>query len=311
MKTSQVLYKVDLHDKTGKKIKTLHKDISGSKLRGLYTNFKARVNEERIYKIYKKKNTKKGIEETLHRTINLTMEDALKKALKNIDFYWAGIDVDYERDFRCNDYGCDEEGICRCSSIYETEITSINVSQVVERISYKIIEALKYFELDMDDEILEYCLDRYLRRCGIENKDNYYIDVRGGYYGDEINGVYLEGLDSGASIREIAKLIRLDSLEAVKMVLNIEYGFLTDFVEEAKKLYIVMAPTADLKAPNQDYCKKLNGDLIEEYKGKDYMKMPVGMFREHTDCYKLIDGYHRFHAMMANSPKECKILVLE
>ena len=37
------------------------------------------------------------------------------------DFQWSGVDVNYNYEYYCDTYGCDEEGICRCGTItYET-----------------------------------------------------------------------------------------------------------------------------------------------------------------------------------------------
>lgn len=309
MKTSQVLYRVDLCDSTGKKIKTLYEDVSGAQLKKINKELKTDINNECIYKIYKKHNTKKGIKETLYRTVDLTIKSLLTDVIKNIDFYYCGVDVEYNTEYNCLANGCSEEGICRCCRIYETEVKKIDLGSVINTLSDSIKKALKDFRFNMDEEILYYCLDRYLRRCGLENDSSYYIKVSPGYYGDEIDGVYLESY--GEMIEEISRLVKLDNLGAVKRVLEIEYGFLTDFVAKTKKLHVIIVPTSDLKAPNEDYCRKLDRDAIEKYRSADYMKVPVGVFRDGLDYYRIIDGYHRFHAMTANKLKECKILVLE
>ena len=65
--------------------------------------------------------------------------------LKDITFQYNGVYIDYSYINDCESYGCDEEGICRCGSIHNECVRSVDVSLIVKKIYDDYFENLYYF----------------------------------------------------------------------------------------------------------------------------------------------------------------------
>ena len=91
------------------------------------------------------------------------------------------VDYDYQRsECTCNAY---EDGdYCRCTTIERAWVESINVKLVIKKLYDKYCK-------DHSD-INEYCFDRICSAFKIYDKDYYEVESCGGYYGEEIEGVY-------------------------------------------------------------------------------------------------------------------------
>lgn len=206
------------------------------------------------------------------------------------------VDYDYERSqCTCNAY---EDGYyCRCTTIERAWVESINVKLVVNKLYKKYCKE--------HSEINEYCFDRICSALKIWDKDYYEVESCGGYYGEEIEGVYFENEEKLAEA--FSEILGFDSdVEKIKFVLELEYGYLIDKVSKATVAYILPVPTRHITLPQQEYFVKLSREVIEDYKDR---KLPIAVCIENGGWYKLIDGYHRF---VANKDRNMNtIIVLE
>ncbi len=142
-----------------------------------------------------------------------------------------------------------------------------------------------------------YCLDRILSINGFRNADSFYIDIGDGYYGQELDGVYLNM--EGYVNKQILEMLALPSItKKIEYVLKLEYGYLLDCVKdrewEIKKVY-----EDELSFGQCDHYQKLNKNVCLEYENYPYAK---GICIPSENKYKVIDGYHRLSS--TESPVE-------
>jgi hypothetical protein len=215
------------------------------------------------------------------------------------------VEYDYERSqCTCNAY---EDGdYCRCTTIERAWVESINVHQVIEKF-YK-----KY--CPEQSKINRYCFDRICTAFKIYDKDHYEVESCGGYYGEEIEGVYFDN-ESGL-LEAFADLLALETdIEKIKYVLEIEYGYLLERIKNKTVAKIEMVNTDSIVLPQQEYFVKLDREVIEDYKNRD---LPIAVclkekeivsefFDRYNYRYILVDGYHRF---IANKDKKMMVVVV-
>lgn len=210
------------------------------------------------------------------------------------NLYWRGIEVKYKRTAcRCL------ESICRCTEIYDTRIESMDVERILEELFAANYGNRSCSYLDF------YCFDRICREYKIYDEDCYDIIVRNGYYGQEIDGVFFVNEDKvNAAFDKVLKYE--NDIDKIKYILELEYGYLIDDVEKATKVSIIDCDTKDVIAPNREYYRKMDEDVVESY--KDF-RGPCAICKKHKNLYMLIDGYHRFRAN--KNSKQIKIILLE
>lgn len=186
------------------------------------------------------------------------------------------IDYDYTPEYNCEDYDCNESGICRCGQIHDAQIKS----------EVAIDQLLGY--IDVGDKLIDrYCAERILTINKVWEPDNWFIDICNGYYGQEIDGIYLEGGVQDNIESQLEDILKLKSnREKLEYVLNLEYGFLLP--ELAGKTYrVINICPSEIEYGNGYHKKVVN---IERYKNYD---LPRGVVLKNGDRYRLIDGYHR------------------
>lgn len=208
------------------------------------------------------------------------------------------VEYDYERSqCTCNAY---ENGdYCRCTTIERAWVESINIHQVIEKF-YK-----KY--CPEQSNINRYCFDRICAVFKVYDKDHYEVESCGGYYGEEIEGVYFD--DESRLLEAFVALLALETdIEKIKYVLEVEYGYLLERVKNKTIARIEMVNTASIVLPQQEYFVKLDREVIEDYRNRD---LPIAVCLNEKDSYCdkyiLIDGYHRF---IANKDKRMMIIVV-
>jgi len=298
-------YDVDLYAlKSGKKIKTVHKGISGEKLKAFRKSIKSEMADNREFRIYKNTTHPTGnTSRRLHDRASFGLQDNIKRAIGNYDFHYI-VEVDCEYDNRCVP-GCDGE-YCGCSRIERAEVESVDIDYVSSCLSKEVLRAIKPFKLEIDREILEYCLDRFFRHSGLRDRHNYYVQTCSGYYGEEIDKVIYEG---GELVYPVSDMVHGSSLNALRFVLEEEYGYLLDFLKSAEDCRIFDGVSFDdIEVPNADHYVRLDKNLVEKY--KDY-GLPIGVYRESGWKYRLIDGYHRLKAALAADKKTFKVIVVK
>ena len=189
------------------------------------------------------------------------------------------VEYDYERSgCHCNDY------ICRCTTIERAWVEEIFISSVVNKLYKKFCKE--------HSEINEYCFDRICHALRIYDKDLYEVETGGGYYGEEVYGVYFDNEEQ--IFNAYAALTDLSSdIEKIKFVLNMEYGYLIDRVANTTSATIQKVDSKKIILPQQEYFIKLSKEVIEDYKDR---KLPVAVCIKNEDKYILIDGYHRWVA---------------
>lgn len=214
---------------------------------------------------------------------------------KRTNLQWV-VDYDYERSAcTCNAYEYGD--YCRCTTIEHAWIDTINVNDVVK----KLYDTHSRTDSDID----EYCFDRICSAFKIYDKDYYEIETCGGYYGDEVDGVYFENEEK--IFNAYYEVIELEtSIEKIKYCLKLEYNYLIDRVESASLAHTLRMSPSDIRLPQTEYFIKLESSVIDEYKDR---KLPVAVCVRDGDNYRLVDGYHRY---IANKDRDkVDIIVLE
>ena len=202
------------------------------------------------------------------------------------------VDYDYDRSAcTCGEW------LCRCTTIERTWIEKINVNEVVKKLYQKHSRTDLYID--------EYCFDRICRAFKIYDEDLYEVKTGGGYYGEEVYGVYFE--NERKIFDAYYELLALHTpIEKIQYCLKLEYGYLIDCVESATSASIVEVTPNSIRPPQKEYFVKIDKNVIEEYKDS---YLPIAVCVRDADKYRLIDGYHRF---VANKDRESvNIIVLE
>ena len=198
------------------------------------------------------------------------------KERTNLDWY---VDYDYDRSAcTCDDW------ICRCTTIERAWVENVPVDNVIDKL-YRT-------HCKDDSDINKYCFDRICHVFKIYDKDLYDIETGGGYYGEEVYGVYFE--DEERIVDTFNEVLALDTdLEKIQYCLNLEYGYLIDCVKSATFAEIVETSPSHIYFLQLEYMKKIDRQIIEAYKN---IELPIAVCFKDGDKYRLIDGYHRFAA---------------
>lgn len=208
----------------------------------------------------------------------------INKPFERTDFQYD-IDYDYERSSCiCDAYKNDD--YCRCTTIERAWVETINTSRLIAKLYHKYCKE--------HSEINEYCFERICVVFKIYDKDCYEIETCGGYYGEEVDGVYFENEEKVFNTYQ--ELLKLNSdVEKIKYILELEYGYLIDRVVNTTSVKIIVVNPEDVKLPQREYFIKLNKNVIESYKHR-HERLPVAVCVRKEDRIILIDGYHRFVA---------------
>lgn len=228
------------------------------------------------------------------------IEYDLKMDLKNKDFLYIGIDIDYKRDYNCSSYGCDSEGICRCSSIYDEQIININVSEIVENIYNQIYDNSKATKRNnlinslfgISKELEIYTIDRILRKSLIYDESIWEIEIEGGYYGQEIGSVKLDSTYADKLSQKINESIAIDNVKnRVEYLLNLEYGYILPELLD-KDYRVITINKSDIVFGNEKHLKNVSTKDLDFYSDTNYNGIR-GVVTKKDGKYKVIDGYHR------------------
>jgi len=213
-----------------------------------------------------------------------------KKTLATFDFRFDGVDVDYETNRNCN---CDlQNDYCRCRTIENARVERVEMNQVVSHVA-------EYFSFKNKDTVDLYCIDRILSAYKVWNPEAWDVRVCGGYYGEEIEGVYLK---KGEEIEtKIMEVLCLDSVDAqIEALMVLEYGYLLDTLRDCH--YEICTIDKTKISHQREHYVKLDRETVESYKDYPY---PRGIVKAQDNRYRLIDGYHR----VAASPEQATVFV--
>ena len=118
-------------------------------------------------------------------------------SVRAVDFKYD-LEYDYNTYTSCHERYCNEEGICRCSTIQNAHVVSVNIPNMVNHIyDYYFDDSIstkRNFTINsilggVSKEIDIYTIDRILRINKAYEPSNWEVQVCGGYYGEEIDDV--------------------------------------------------------------------------------------------------------------------------
>src|ERR1039457_2386843 len=125
----------------------------------------------------------------------------MSNKILNRNFESSGnIDCDYTRRTNCESSGCDDN-ICRCSTIEDLKIASVNIVGLSVEIYNEYFDDSLATERDnkinsvifgTSKEIDIYTIDRVLRYFKLWDYSNWNVEVRSGYYGEELGEITIE-----------------------------------------------------------------------------------------------------------------------
>ena len=221
--------------------------------------------------------------------------------LKDITFQYNGAYVDYGYTYDCENYGCDEEGICRCGTINNEHIDSVDVSLIVKRIYDEFFEqgkaanrnnAINEVLYGIGKDIDIYTIDRILRSYKIWENDNWNIEVDGGYYGQEAGNVTIKESIADKIDEELWTVFSLPSLkEKIEYLLNVEYGKVLPELSNCNYESIVIDKDEVVFGVENHLNKVMKKDL-DFYSDKNYSGIR-GIVVKSGDKWRIVDGYHR------------------
>lgn len=221
--------------------------------------------------------------------------------LKDITFQYNGVYVDYGYTYDCENYGCDEEGICRCGTINNEHIDSVDVSLIVKRIYDEFFEqgkaanrnnAINEVLYGIGKDIDIYTIDRILRSYKIWENDNWNIEVDGGYYGQEAGNVTIKETIADKIDEELWTVFSLPSLkEKIEYLLNVEYGKVLPELSNCNYESIVIDKDDVIFGVEKHLNKVMKKDL-DFYSDKNYSGIR-GIVVKSGDKWRIVDGYHR------------------
>jgi len=186
-------------------------------------------------------------------------------------------EYDYDSQTSCSESGCDDEGICRCSTIENAHIISVNVTSMVNDIypsyfdkslSTKRNNTINSILGGTSKEIDKYTIDRILRINKVYEPTNWEINVCGGYYGQEIDNIILEDSIARKLEEQIDEALSIIELTTrVEYLLNLEYGHILPSLQNCQ--YSVETIERDkIIFGNDNHYKKINLKNIEHYSDK-------------------------------------------
>ena len=239
--------------------------------------------------------------------------------VNNINFEYC-IDHRFDTTFNCEEYGCNEEGICRCSRIVNFNMDRVDMSKLSNDV-YDLIYPRKYDKKHKREEYLSellqgqkyidlYCIDRIASSYKLYDINKYQEQIEGGYYGDEFHGIFLNGSTNSYMAYnddQTTSPLEQDFIEACKLVLDsgnlgnrlrylllLEYGNVLKYLECAEfKLIDITFNDLDMDKLNQSHIEYIRSLGTLDYYSPDVYDRPRGIVRKSGDKYAVIDGYHR------------------
>lgn len=212
------------------------------------------------------------------------------------------VDYDSSGYSDCENYGCDDEGICRCYTIEEAHVTdNINLHDIVKKsindLTPSGISKKRNDKLNLifpNDDIL----DRYgIYRLSVIHKlwdsNLYSVEIEGGYYGQEIGDIILHESAFEKWSEDCANFYAMNEMkEKLFFLLEKEYGeILPNLLELNPCLRTISFSDIDWKSVNPNHVKNIRKKECPYYTS-DY-DLPRGIVRKTGNKYQLVDGYHR------------------
>lgn len=213
--------------------------------------------------------------------------------------YHTNYDYDAYRD--CSAHGCDEEGICRCETLENAHVVTVDIPSIVNEVYNSIFDnsisskrnsAINSILGGVSKEIDIYTIDRILRINKAYEPTNWEVQVCGGYYGQEIDDVLLENSVAQKiedQINEALSIIDLTS--RIEYLLMLEYGSILPALQ-GRQYSIETVERDSIIFGSDEHYRKVNTKNLQHYSDKNYTGIR-GIALVKDDRYRLIDGYHR------------------
>jgi hypothetical protein len=211
----------------------------------------------------------------------------------------------------CNEFGCHDEGVCRCSVIEQVFLRKVYLDMVRRKIIRRIYNSGKNQERNKaitqilfgydSDLVLNYCVDRLLSKFKIWDLDNWSYTTDNGFYGEEVNSVFIKTEIFSEINGHISELEKLDELrDIIFYLLELEYGSILEKLED-KNFKIDYVDFSKLIFGQKSHKKNVELEDLSNY----HYPTVKGIVIKQDDNYFVVDGYHRLSAS-----KSGKVLVI-
>jgi hypothetical protein len=215
------------------------------------------------------------------------------------------INYDYNTEYSCEDSGCNEEGICRCGTIYDEHINSIDFDAIVgdiyseyfdNSISTKRDNSINAIIFGITKEIDLYTIDRILRHFKIWETNNWEMQIEGGYYGAEMGDIILEDSIAKQIESNLDIAFSIDELSGrIEYLLGLEYGHLLPGLSGCK-YEVIEIDREDIIFGSDGHYEKVKYKKLDHYLDSNYNGIRgIVLLKERKsgDKWRLLDGYHR------------------
>jgi hypothetical protein len=225
--------------------------------------------------------------------------------LEHINFIYSGVNVEYNYSYSCQEYGCDTEGICRCGSIHDEYVESVDISLMSEKIYDEFFgnsngkaaernNTINMILYGVGKDMDIYCIDRILRSSKIWESHLWNIEIMSGYYGQEIEEVKINSIIASKLEEDMLHAFSLATLtEKVEFLLKLEYGKILPELNGCRYEYEVI-DMENLIFGSKNHHSKVKSKELDFYSDRGY-KGIRGIVKkvENSNKLKVIDGYHR------------------
>jgi len=222
-------------------------------------------------------------------------------SLRDIEFQWSGADVDYRYEYDCANSGCDDEGICRCGTIHDEVVCSVDISAMTQKIYEEFFEQGKAAERNdainkvlygIGKDIDIYCIDRILRSRKVWEPQSWHIEISGGYYGQEIGPVYLKEHIADEIEDLMHEAFALGTLkEKVEFLLKLEYGKVLPELKGCRYEYETIE-ISEVIFGSEGHLNRVKNKALDFYSDRSYRGIR-GIVKRSGEKLRVIDGYHR------------------
>ncbi len=234
----------------------------------------------------------------------ITNDENMKFASFNPNFF---INYDIDRGFQ----NCECDCTCRYDRIHDVTINSVQIS--IEMVNVKeayLTKANARRRRDVKPSNIErYCIDRLLRIFKAYDPHLYEASITRGYYREEIGNFTFKDADKlNAALTEMLNLS--SDVEKVKYVLRAEYLMPPEALEPTSSVRVEKMELKKLQL-NDVYLMRLKRENTEYAFSKDDVDLPVGVVLRSGEKIHLVDGYHRYSALLSRRVKSASYIVLE
>lgn len=250
-------------------------------------------------------------------TLYHTNVNSVATTLSGYDYKYDGANYDYSTETFHNEVDedginyCEEEGICRCSVITETWLTSLDTQLMAERILAETRRMAagvpdKKYGWDTANEVGDRkateqgippfnevdhaALERILvHETNLYDNEQWAITTEAGYYGQEVEAATL--LHQRPFEHALTRYLHADSDGRVRQALEAEYGahHPAHARLEGKTFTVDTIPLDKIHVGNPDH----QVSRFEDYTPSS----TAGVLLAENGHYRLLDGYHRYSAL--------------